>query len=323
MSDAAGDLGVLTSTRYVVDSARHVHIIRPRVQAVAGGLVRRPLPVPAWDAELHFVDGTARTAQYVLVLDALNFCFWGEPRWEVQHRGQWLNGYWALAVALRRAVEEGVPILDARFLAQMDLADLAQVLRGRGEVPLLEQRLASLREVGRGLLANYDGQFANAIALAGHSAVALVRLLVRDFPSFDDVATYHGREVRFFKRAQICAADLAGSFGGRGYGEFDDLGRLTAFADYKVPQVLRRLGILEYEPELARKVDARVFIPPGGEEEVEIRAATIWGVEDLRRALADRGMTPTAVQVDWYLWELGQRRMPDEKPYHLTRTICY
>jgi len=323
LSDAAGDLGVLSSTRYVVDSARHVHIIRPRVEAVADSLVGRPLPVPTWDTERHFVDGTARTAQYVLVLDALNFCFWGEPRWEVLHRGQWLNGYWALAVALRRAVEEGVPILDARYLAQMDLADLAQVLRGRGEVPLLEQRLENLREVGRGLLARYDGQFANAIALARHSAVALVRLLVRDFPSFDDVATYHGREVRFFKRAQICVADLAGSFGGRGYGDFDDLDRLTAFADYKVPQVLRRLGILEYEPELARKVDTRVLIPPGGEEEVEIRAATIWGVEELRRALADRGMALTAVQVDWYLWELGQRRMPDEKPYHLTRTIYY
>jgi len=30
--------------------------------------------------ELHFVDGSSLTAQYLLVLDAINFCFWqGAP----------------------------------------------------------------------------------------------------------------------------------------------------------------------------------------------------------------------------------------------------
>lgn len=323
MSEPVDDLGVLASTRYVVGSARLVHVVVPRVAAVADQLAGRPLPVPAWDAERHFVGDAVRTAQWVLVLDALNFSFWGEPRWEVLDRGEWVNGYWALAVALKRAVEEGVPILDARYLAEMSRADLADVLRGRGEVPMLQERLANLHEVGRVLLAKYEGQFANAVTLAHHSAVALVRLLVRDFPSFDDVATYRGREVRFYKRAQICVADLAGALDGRGYGEFHDLDRLTAFADYKVPQVLRRLGILAYAPALAEKVDARVPLPPGGEEEVEIRAATIWAVEELRRALADRGTLATAVQTDWYLWDLGQQRAADERPYHLTRTIYY
>lgn len=317
------DLGVLRTTRTVVDEAEQVRIDGGAVAAVADALAGRPLPVPEWDAERHYVDGTARTAQYVVLLDALNFSFWGEPRWEVEYRGRWLNGYWALAVALRRAVEEGVPILDARYLATMEISDMRHVLRGRGEVPMLAERLANAREVGRGLLERYDGQFVNAVARAGQSAVNLVRLLIRDFPSFDDRARYHGREVRFFKRAQICVGDLAGSFGGKGWGHFRDVDQLTAFADYKVPQVLRRLGILKYAPELARRIAARELIPAGAPEEVEIRAATIWGVEELRRALAERGSRLTAVQVDWYLWELGQEQAPDEQPYHLTRTIYY
>ncbi len=318
-----GDLGVLETTRPVVDEARWVRIAAEAVARVADSLAGRPVPVPEWNAERHLVDGTARTAQFVLLLDALNYSFWGEPRWEVEHHGKWLNGYWALAVALRRAVEEGVPILDARYLASMELSDLRHVLRGRGEVPMLAERLASAREVGRGLLALYDGQFVNAVDLACHSAVALVRLLARDFPSFDDRAAYRRREVRFFKRAQICAGDLAGSFGGQGWGAFYDLPKLTAFADYKVPQVLRRLGILEYDPKLGRQIEARELIPPGSEVEVEIRAATVWGVEELRRALAARGTSLTAIEVDWYLWELGQVKAPNEQPYHLTRTIYY
>ena len=31
---------------------------------------------PSWAADYHFCDGTDLTAQYVLVLDAVNFCFW-------------------------------------------------------------------------------------------------------------------------------------------------------------------------------------------------------------------------------------------------------
>lgn len=31
---------------------------------------------PSWAADYHFADGTDLTAQYVFVLDAVNFCFW-------------------------------------------------------------------------------------------------------------------------------------------------------------------------------------------------------------------------------------------------------
>ena len=37
-----------------------------------------------------------------LINDALNFSFWGEPRWRVHFEGQVLDGYWALAACLRR-----------------------------------------------------------------------------------------------------------------------------------------------------------------------------------------------------------------------------
>jgi hypothetical protein len=149
-----------------------------------------------------------------------------------------------------------------------------------------------------------------------------VALLAQEFPSFDDRARYGDREVRFFKRAQITVADLWGALGGTGLGAFRDLEALTAFADYKVPQVLRRLGVLVYDTHLARLIDSRNELPPGSPEEVEIRAATIWGVEDMRRALAAGGQTWRAFEVDWALWEAGQH-IRDDTPYHRTRTIYY
>ena len=39
--------------------------------------------------------------------------------------------------------------------------------------------------------------------------------------------------------------------------------RLTAFADYKLPQVLRELGIISYHPELAARIDAMEYLQAG------------------------------------------------------------
>jgi hypothetical protein len=129
--------------------------------------------------------------------------------------------------------------------------------------------------------------------------------------------------VRFFKRAQILIADLAGAFDDTGLGHFSDLDQLTAFADYKVPQVLRRLELLRYHPVLAERIARRELLPVGSVEEIEIRAATIWGVELLRRALAEQGREMTASEIDWLLWQTGQHLPTDAKPYHRTLTIYY
>lgn len=316
-------LGVLASTAYVVKHARLVRINPAAVAGIAASLVGDQWQLPPWDAALHFADGTARTANYVLVLDALNFSFWGEPRWRIEYHGQVLDGYWALAAALKRAIEEGTPLLEADYLAQLTLPDLEYILRGEGQIPLLEQRLANLHEVGRVLGAKYGGRFAAAIEAAQGSAVQLVRRLVADCRCFDDVARYRNRMVRFYKRAQICIADLYGAFGGEQWGRFADLDQLTAFADYKLPQIMRHFGILEYAPPLAERVDARLPIPAGGPEEIEIRAGTIWGVEYLRRALAERGRQVRAFELDWYLWDLSQHEAGALPPYHRTRTIFY
>ena len=116
---------------------------------------------------------------------------------------------------------------------------------------------------------------------------------------------------------------LCGRFGGQSYGTFRDLGALTIFADYKLPQMLRRFGALAYDDDLALRVDAREEIPPGSREEVEIRTATVWACELIRRVCAGTLSDVTAPQIDAALWHLGQRKTPDERPYHRTRTIYY
>jgi hypothetical protein len=316
------ELGVLESTLPVVRAARHVSLDQTAIAAFADRLSREGLQRPAWRVEPHWWDGTERTAQYVFVLDALNFCFWGEPKWRVEYGGRLLDGYWALAACLRRAIENGTPVLEASYLAQMDIDQLHGLLAGEGELGLLSERADSLRQLGQLLLDRYQGQAANLVVQAEHSAVALVRRLVEEMPSFDDVAQYDGRAVRFYKRAQLLCSDLFGAYEGAGLGLFRDFEQLTAFADYKLPQVLRGAGLLVYDQHLAARVDALVELPAGSPEEVEIRAATVWAVEHLRQALLDRNVLFRAFEIDWALWQLGQQA-ESPQPCHRTRTVFY
>ena len=304
----------------------------------ADAMNRVPTAGPMWDTRYHFFDGTERTVNWLLLLDALNFCFWaekGQPRWSIEYRGERLNGYWAEAAALTRAVEEGYALWDAHYLSDISSDDLAAIFRGvpaggasagspaTVKIPLFEQRVANAREVGRVLLERFDGQFSHVIEEAAGSAVRLALLLVEHFPSFRDVVSFRGREVRFYKRAQICVADLRAAFGGQQWGALNDIDQLTAFADYKLPQLLRHVGVLEYHPTLAERIDREELLEPGGEEEVQIRAATVWACELLRQtSSAATGEALTAADIDAQLWLLSQDT-PNMRPYHRVRTIYY
>jgi hypothetical protein len=329
-------LGVLSSTLWVVEHASHVWIRKEQVDLVCSQLLGQYSPAlePVWYDRFHFHDGTERTVNWLLVLDALNFCFWaekGKPRWRVNYHGEILDGYWAEAASLTRAVEEGIALWDAGYLSTMSREDLAYVFRSTkgadgssGEmIPLFDARLAHVHEVGRVLLERHAGQFAHMIEKAQGRAVNLALLLAQEFTSFRDVAVYHSKDIRFLKRAQICVADLYGAFGGKRWGAFTDLDALTIFADYKLPQVLRHYGVLEYAPGLAQRIDNQELLQAGGEEEVELRAATIWACELLRREMSHiSGQAITAVEVDQLLWYIGQNSA-EMRPYHRTRTIYY
>ena len=325
-------LGVLTGTAMPVREGTLVTLDGEAVARLAVGWATQPWPtgdVAADFAAMHFRDGGPRTANWMLLVDALNFCFWGEPgepRWTVEWRGKRWDGYYALAAALTRAMEEGVPLADAAFLADLTAGQLAGVLRpapGYPPIPLFDERLANAREVGRVLLVRFDGEMVHAIEAAGYDAATLALLLARDFPSFADVAEWDEQPVPFLKRAQICVGDLHTAFGGVGFGAIHGIERLTAFADYKLPQMLRRAGALVYAPELAELIADYTLIPAGADAEVEIRAATVWAVELLRRALEGMGVQQTASAMDYRIWLESQAAPPDSVPYHRTRTIYY
>ncbi len=281
-----------------------------------------------WRHPCHYFDGAEETLRWIFVLDILNHCFWpdeGEPTWTVRYNGRDYSGYWGLAASLKRALENGFPVTDPAYLAELSERDLRKIFRGtdEAEIPLLKERLSNLREAGQVILSCWEGDFIHLLEETRGSAVGTVQQVVTSFGSFQDEALYHGRVVCFWKRAQLFVADVHAAFIGEGWGKFDDIGELTAFADYKLPQVLRELGVISYHPDLANRVDQMVNLAAGSEEEIEIRAMTIWAVEALKGALGRLGKAVTSASVDQWLWQLGQLEPFRKRPYHRCRTIYY
>lgn len=131
---------------------------------------------------------------------------------------------------------------------------------------------------------------------AQNSAARLVNLLTTHLPTcFADTAHYNGKAVHLHKRAQILVADVWACFNGVFFGRFDDIdSALTMFADYRVPQMLQRLGVLWYSPRLEGRVRRGELLQSGEPLEVELRACSVWAVELMKREMARKG---------WDKWE--------------------
>ncbi|KAK3686776.1 hypothetical protein LTR37_019491 [Vermiconidia calcicola] len=167
------------------------------------------------------------------------------------------------------------------------------------------------------------------IEKADHSAGKLVNLLAKHFPSFRDETRFDGKRVRLLKRAQIFVADLWAAFNGTSYGAFDDIDHLTMFADYRVPQMLRSLGVLVYSPPLNYAINSLKEIPSGHSWEVQLRGCSIWAVELIRREILRQHPEATgvnAVLIDFLLYDIAKEREAagtGTAAFHRTRSIWY
>ncbi|KAJ1889229.1 hypothetical protein LPJ66_008148 [Kickxella alabastrina] len=273
--------------------------------------------------------------EWIFLIDALNFSFWTSrptnEQYAVTLDEKTYRGYWSLCAAVNRAQREGVDLADARVYARISEDELRQVFRTddpqvQEEIPMFQERLHVLHEVGRVLVDKYQGRFANLLKECHGSAQAVVERVVGEFPCFRDEHLYRGKSVAMYKRAQILVADLWACFEGCGAGAFKDIDQVTMFADYRVPQALYHFGALRYSPRLMKHLREDGKLPSGHPWEVEIRANSIWAVECIRRQLqADGCKDINAVLIDFYMWDYAKDNAEamQDIPIHLTRSVFY
>jgi hypothetical protein len=236
-----------------------------------------------------------------------------------------MSGYLTVASSLKERWERDGPLTGTELRA-MTITDCAVLFGQEGNSGPAQELMGlfaeALNDLGTWLGGRYDDDPLGPIEDAGHSAARLVEL-ISEMPFFRDVSTYRGHEVPLYKRAQILVTDLAIAFDEQDPGSFHDLDRLTIFADNLVPHVLRVDGVLAYEDEILTRIERGELIPAGSPEEIEIRAVALHAVERIAAELDASGISATARELDYLLWNRGAGAAYKALPRHRTRTVFY
>jgi hypothetical protein len=314
---------VRDACRTVALRSTYVRIDEERIPAYAASLPLEQIARPEHHPERHYLGHGEDTVAFFLTLDAINF---GSGYFPHLRKRPGMSGYFTVAASLTDHYRTHGP-LPAPELAAIDVQRCTHIFGqdpGNATIQELMQLFAiALNDLGRYLLEGYGGRFVGPVQAAGHSAERLVELLI-EMPLFNDVSSYHGLRVPFFKRAQLTAADLAIAFHEQGPGRFHDLDLLTIFADNLVPHVLRVDGILVYQEDLLARINCEELIPAGSPQEVEIRACALHAVERMSQELHRMGHHVSPMELDYLLWNRGQGpHYKRDRPRHRTRTTFY
>lgn len=317
---------ILSTVEPVLARARHVRIHEGRIDEVAGWMAYEALGWPDFRSPLIPEGNDADAMDFLFLTSTINFAFTDFEThvvFQTSYQGREYSDSDAMMACLKRAHDTKTPILEGRFLRGLTRADLARIFSGNIEMPMLDERLAIFREVGELLEGSYHGRFHRFIASSPRSVFGLLDRVLESFPSFRDASEHRGERVRFEKRAQLLLWQLHARFRENGFFVLKDPEELTIFADYIVPVALRLLGLLSYSEILERSIRERRLVPRDSEEEVEIRAASIWACHLLTRALnARRPPNRQVIEpvVDGRLWTHYHET---HWPHHLTITTTY
>lgn len=322
---------VLDSIHPVIERSRDVQTHVDKIVEVAGWMAYEELPMPDYALPFGIGAGDIHDAiDFILTTACIDTAFTdfsSHIKFQVNYAGHNWSDSDALFACMKRAIDNGVPILDGAFLAKVTRAEMEMLFAGNIELPMLDEKMQILHQVGVTLTEKYDGRFHNFVESCGprlyDKGNGLIDRLVAEFPRFNDVSDYDGHAIRIYKLPQLAIWFLYTSLRKSGECHIEDIDKMTAFADYIVPVGLRLLGLTSYSKDLEHAVNSYQMVARDSRWEVEIRAHCIYALallaEEINK-LRPPGQQIIMPQLDARLWTHYHTTW---WPHHLTKTIMY
>jgi hypothetical protein len=307
----------------LLKNPRYVNLNRDRAERVAQILRDFDIAIPKWDYSPFYpqLEDFEDMCLFYLIFNSINYCYFDQDGKKFQDGN--LSGS---SLASVRLTEKWDEIKDPQFLRNVDENYLlSELFQAESPISLVKERTAALREVGDFLSKNPEFTFDKLFRRFKQNAYFVSQALPTFLPTWRDP---------FFKRSQL--------FVGMVYGRFqthpdlpiqeESLQDLTVFADYRVPQTLIAMGIIEPHARILTRLHSNRFLGSGSRKELELRAATILGADlitDKLRNLVDEDIN--SLHTDFLLWAAARKieSMPKDlfsKPWpnhHLTITTDY
>lgn len=310
---------VLETSRFVVDNAKHVKINYDKAKQLIDELLKfdnvhylTKVPYGVYDMS------TRDIVNFLLIYDSIDFSFWGNPKWTIDANGKDLDGGIALLHCIFNLFNGRDSIEVYQQLENMTLEEFKEILKGNIEIPLLEERYSIVTGIAKIVNEKMNGSFYDYIKEMNVDQ-QIFETILSNFNSFEDVRTYNGKTIYFYKLAQLLTSDILHVIEIKESKEVD-YSNLLGCADYKIPQVMQGFDILEYDTELSSLLESKTEIGENSEYEVEIRASMIVVINYIWEQI-DKSID--RIDINDFVWSKGQDKTKQYKPYHLTRTKSY
>ena len=306
---------IIKSCKYVVENSKSVKINEINIDKFIEKIKR--VETEHWlnFSPYNLLDlPTEIIINFLLVYEAIDFSFWGNPKWTINTENGKEDGSIALLYAILKYVKER----NTTDFSNITKEEFEELLKGNIEIPLFEERYNIIRNVSKIVNEKMNGNFYTFIKDVTLDT-ELFKIIVKYFPNFKDERIYNDKKIYFYKLAQLLTSDILHI---RELKENIEVAysNLVGCADYKIPQVMRGLEILEYGKELSEIIDNKKQIEENSEYEVEIRANMLIVIDKIKEKLNNN---VCSIDINDYIWGQGKNKNIVLKPYHLTRSINY
>lgn len=304
---------IIESNKYVIENAKFIQINKKEIEKFANQIKDVNIQNWLYNSPYKLLDENIETIiTFLLYFEAIDFSFWGNPKWHIETINGVEDGSMALMYAMLRYMREN------KSFNNLTKEKFKKYLQGNIDIPLFEERYQIIKNINKVVNEKMDGNFYNAVFKLT-SDEELFSFIIDNFEDFKDVRTYQGKIIYFYKLAQLLTSDIL-HIREKKENVKVDYSHLVGCSDYKIPQGLRALNLVEYNKELADIVDNKIEIKENSTYEVEIRATVIYVIDEIKKLLNNK---INAIELNDYIWLMSKNKELPKRPYHLTRTTNY
>ena len=232
---------IITSCKYVTENSESVKINEKKIDEFINEI--KEIKPKHWlsFSPYNLLELPVDTIiNFLLAYEAIDFSFWGNPKWTINTENGKEDGSIALLYAILKYVKER----NTTDFSNITKDEFEELLKGNIEIPLFEERYNIIRNVSKIVNEKMNGNFYTFIK-GVNIDTELFEIIVKYFPNFKDERMYNDKKIYFYKLAQLLTSDIL-HIRERKENIRVDYSHLVGCSDYKIPQVMRGLGILEY-----------------------------------------------------------------------------
>ena len=304
---------IIKSNEFVIENEKYIKINNDEIKKFAENVKQVNIQNWLFNVPFNLLDESIDTIiEFLLYFEAIDFSFWGNPKWEIQTEKGKQDGSIALMYAMLKYIKEN------KNFDNITKEKFGEYLKGNIEIPLFKERYNILKNINNVVKEKMNGSFYKAIYNL-KTDEELFDFIINNFKDFEDTRTYKGKTIYFYKLAQLLTSDIL-HMREKKEDIKVDYSHLVGCSDYKIPQGLRALNLVSYNEELANLVDNKIEIKQNSEYEVEIRATVIYVINKIKELLDNK---INAIDLNDYIWLMSKNKDLPKKPYHLTRNTNY